>query len=99
MSSIAVSCVFRREARHVGGIAEAPDLALLADLQTRRAVGMLADDVAAEIGEGLDSGGFLGRVEPRVDHDELGCGLRVHGLRREGEGVHAQHDLGNLIGA
>ncbi len=39
---------------------------------------------------------FLRRVEPRIDHDQLDLDLRVHGLRRQGIGVHPHHDLGHL---
>ena len=63
----------RREPRHVGAVTEAIDLALLANLQHRRTVDVLGDDVATEIGQRLRRGGLLGRVEPGVDHHELGA--------------------------
>ena len=96
MSSIAVKCACGREARHVGALAEAVDLALLADLQRRRAVGVGGDEIAAEIGEGLGGGGLLGRIEPGIDHHQLGGDLRVDRLRGQGERVHPHHDFGDL---
>ena len=86
----------RRKARHVRALAEAVDLALLANLQRRRAVGVGGDEIAAEIGEGLGGGGFLGRIEPGIDHHQLGGDLRVDRLRRQGERVHPHHDFGDL---
>ena len=89
----------RREARHVGAVAKPIDLALFADLQGRRTVDVLGDDVAAEIGQRLRRGGLLGGIEPGVDHHELGGDLRVDRLRRKREGVHAHHHLGDLEGS
>ena len=89
----------RREARHVGALTEAPDLALLANLETGRAVGVLRDHVAAEVGQRRDGRRLLGRIEPGVDHDELRRNLRIHCLSREGKGVHAQHHFRHLVGA
>ena len=98
MSSMPVAWVFG-EARHVGVLAEAPDLALLAHLKAGRTVGVLGDHVAAKVDQRLDRRGFLGRIEPRIDHHQFGGDLWVLRLRSQGEGVHAEHDLGNLVGA
>ena len=57
---------------------------------------MLSDHVAAEIGERLRRRGFLGGIEPGVDHHELGGDLRIDRLRGEGERVHAHDDFGIL---
>ena len=66
MSSIAVSCVFGAKRDMVP--LPWPKHQTLRCSQTCKpagAVGVLGDDVAAEVDERLDGGGFLGRVEPR----------------------------------
>ena len=56
---------------HVGGLAEAVHAALLGDLQRRRAVGVLADDVGALVDQRLGGVALLARVVPGVDPDHL----------------------------
>ena len=61
-----------REGAHVGALAEAAhDAAFLGDLQRRRAVGVLCDDVDALVDQRAGRVGFLGRIEPAVDIDHL----------------------------
>ena len=80
---------------HVGGLTEGVHTLLFGDLQGRRRIGVLRDDVRALADQHLRGVGFLARIEPRVDPDHLELEVRVYGLRAEQESVDAHHDLGN----
>ena len=62
-------------------------------MQWGRAVGVLSDDVAALVHEGLGGVALLGRVVPAVDHHELQPRLGIDRAHAEHEGVQALHDL------
>src|SRR3546814_5784588 len=68
----------RRELGHVGGLAEAPHAAAAGGLDRRRAVGVLGDDVAALVDEGLGGVGLLARVVPGVHPHHLDLGVGAH---------------------
>ena len=98
MSSIPVDCIFGAK-RDMSAALPKHQILRFCSLKACGAVGMLGDDIAAEIGERLHRRGFLRRIEPRIDHDEPSLDLRVDRLRGKREGVHAQHHLRHLVGA
>ena len=68
---MAVSCAFGREARHVGGLAEAEAAAGLGGLQRRRAVGVLGEHVHALVEQRLGGVGLLRRVNQELAQTTL----------------------------
>jgi hypothetical protein len=70
------------------------DTALLGDLERRRAVGMLADDVGPLVDQGPGRVGLAAGIVPGVHPDDADLHLGVHLPRRELEGVDAHHHLG-----
>src|SRR5690606_18849787 len=86
------------EVLHVRGVAHGIDTAAFGSLDRCRAVGVLEDYVHALVDQRVGGIGFLARIEPGVDPDDLDLGARVVLVQRQLDGVDVADDLRNREG-
>src|SRR5690606_27610508 len=77
-----------REGAHVGTLAKATDdAALFGNLQGGRTVGVLHQDIGTLVDQRTCRVGFLGRIVPARQHDNVDLDIGIDLLGSQGEGV------------